>query len=166
MTGPDTLDVPLVDNPGFEIHGQAPVPSVVDFQIDTMAIIYMTSQLNVLTRQLEEKIFGKDSIRAWYEVFLAAFVLLSTLESVHQTQISYLHANANGVSIFPQSDLSSRTRWLSLAKGWSDCYSGQLCDYFNDKGVGILCEESDLSFPMYFEGHGSFCAVMGARKRK
>ena len=98
MTGSDTLDVPVIDDARFDIHGRAPVPSVVDFQIDTIAIIHMTKELKALTRRLKSKIFGPDCIRAWYEVFLTTFVLLSTLERIYRNQMKYLRANSGRVS--------------------------------------------------------------------
>ena len=66
-----------------------------------MAIISMRAQLKVLVRRLKQKIFGKDSIRAWYEVFLTLFVLLGTLEQCYQSQMNYLHANSKNVSTPP-----------------------------------------------------------------
>lgn len=96
--GSDTLEVARVDNAKFQVHGRAPVPSVIDFQIDCLAIKHMTHQLKILIRMLKQKLYGKDSVRAWYEVFLAFFVLLGTLEKVHQAQLRYLSRNKDMVS--------------------------------------------------------------------
>ncbi len=98
MEGPDTLGVALINNEKFDLHGHAPVPSVLDFQIDTMAIMYMNRQLKILINQLKRRLYGKDNKKAWYEVFLSIFVLLSTLEKVYHTQMSYMRCNSDRVS--------------------------------------------------------------------
>lgn len=102
IVGPDTLEVPRVDNEKFQVHGRVPVPSVIDLQIDCVAIKHMARQLEVLIKMLKQKLYGKDTVKVWYEVFLAFFVLLGTLEKVHQAQLRYLSRNKDMVpTTFP-----------------------------------------------------------------
>lgn len=97
MVGPDTLGVARVDNEKFQVHGRASVPSVIDFQIDCLAIKHMARQLDILIKMLKQRLYKKNHVGVWYEVFLAFFVLLGTLEKVHQAQLRYLSRNKDMV---------------------------------------------------------------------
>jgi hypothetical protein len=90
MNGSETLDIQPVNNPKFSIHGKAPVPNIIDYQIDTLIIHYMQRLMKELTKGLKKLIFSKNPTGNWYEIFLTIFVLISTLEHVYVAQISYL----------------------------------------------------------------------------
>lgn len=72
------------------MSGRAPVPSVMDLQFDAMAIEYMTELLHGLTKAMHKMLFEKNRRRHWYELYLCIFVLLATLEHVHQLQSAHL----------------------------------------------------------------------------
>ncbi|KAF2189587.1 hypothetical protein K469DRAFT_43461 [Zopfia rhizophila CBS 207.26] len=97
ITGSETLGMARVDDENFPIYNQVPVPSVLDFQIDTLAIQLMHSLRQRVTSTLHSKLFKKrrinDSKENWYEVYLVCFVLLTTLEKVYALQQQYSNSN-------------------------------------------------------------------------
>ncbi|KAI1327876.1 hypothetical protein F5Y16DRAFT_370577 [Xylariaceae sp. FL0255] len=109
LVGDETLDVPPVDNPSFDIHGKSPVPSVLDFQLDTLYILHMQKTMKDISKSLKRHIFerGPKKFDHWYEIYLTIFVLLVSLERVYITQYSYLHKTSkasDNVNIFAQAD--------------------------------------------------------------
>ena len=95
MVGSDTLDVIPINNEKFFVHGKCPVPSVLDTQIDTLYIRHMQRLMKKVTARLNQLLFGKSSIANWYEIFLAVFVLLMSLEQVYMEQVNYLRRNVS-----------------------------------------------------------------------
>lgn len=93
----ETLGIRRVDDKRFSIHDQTPVPSLLDFQIDTIAIHYMSRIMKHVIKRLKRAIFGKRNKEHWYEVYLTCFVLLSTLTTVYSLQLSYMGWNQNMV---------------------------------------------------------------------
>ncbi|KAH8804577.1 hypothetical protein F5884DRAFT_796559 [Xylogone sp. PMI_703] len=67
-----------------------PIPTVLEYQMDTMSIDVMKFHLRVALRRLKELIFKQKPKEVWYETFLIIFVLLSTLEFVYQKQEVYV----------------------------------------------------------------------------
>lgn len=102
LLGEETLDVERVGNPLLEIDGQTPVPWVLDYQLDTMAIKYMMSLNSQVLRGLRDLFFcpRKHVKHTWYEAHLTCFVLISTLEEVYQHQVRYRQRMVNRVSNF------------------------------------------------------------------
>ena len=98
MTGSETLDMQPVNNPKFSIHGKAPVPNIIDYQIDTLMIHYMQRLMKDLTKGLKKLIFSRSPTGNWYEIFLTVFILICTLEHVYMAQISYLRRSLGIVS--------------------------------------------------------------------
>lgn len=90
MTGNNVLELPYFHNPHFLLNGGYPVPSMIDYQMDYMAITYMHRQMEVLVKQLKKLIFTKNQRKSWYEVYLTVFVLLQSLETVHARQIDII----------------------------------------------------------------------------
>ena len=90
MQGNEKLDVE-------DIHGNTPsyfdvpLPPVLEYQIDTAAILVLKELQRSLLRRLKKLIFSHDRIKVWYEVFLVTFVLLSALEFVYMKQQMYLN---------------------------------------------------------------------------
>lgn len=93
MVGVDTLDVSPVMNEKFSIHGTSPVPSVLDYQIDTLYIYHMRRLTKEVCKGLKKLIFTSNNTANWYEIFLTVFVLLVSLEQVYMAQIRYLQLN-------------------------------------------------------------------------
>ena len=63
-----------------------PIPSVLDFQVDYMAIQYMLGEMKDVRKQLRNLVFGNKRKEKWYELHLAAVVLIGSLETVHARQ--------------------------------------------------------------------------------
>lgn len=106
MTNADTLDIPPVDNPKFGIHGKAPLPSIIDYQVDTLRIHYMQRLMKDLTKGLKKLIFASNPTKNWYEIFLSIFILICTLEHVYVAQMSYLRRSLGMVSTIKRSDVA------------------------------------------------------------
>ncbi|UPL00332.1 hypothetical protein LCI18_011266 [Fusarium solani-melongenae] len=101
----DTLDVPILRDKRSPIHGRYPVPSVLDFQLDTLCIHHMQKLMKAVSRALKQVIFSKERQSRWYEIFLTIFVLLVSIEQVYLTQCEYLRGASiatDGVNIFAQ----------------------------------------------------------------
>jgi hypothetical protein len=89
IIGDETLGIVRLNDPKLPIHGQIPVPSVLDFQLDTIAITLMFGLLKKVEDGLREMIYSRAPKEHWYEVYLVCFLLLSTIERVSQLQLSY-----------------------------------------------------------------------------
>lgn len=90
MMDSEVLGIKTVDNAKFSIHGKAPVPSVIDYQLDTLMIHYMQRQMKEVTKKLKKLISASNPTGNWYEIFLTIFVLVSTIEHVYMAQMLYL----------------------------------------------------------------------------
>ncbi|KAJ4307514.1 hypothetical protein N0V84_012679 [Fusarium piperis] len=86
----DKLDVPILKDKRSPIEGRYPIPSVLDFQLDTLCIQHMQKLMKTVSRGLKKIIFSKERQSRWYEVFLTIFVLLVSVEQVYLTQYEYL----------------------------------------------------------------------------
>lgn len=110
IVGNETLGIPRVEDKRFPIYKQILVPSMLDFQIDTLAIKLMHEALKRIIKRLNTVFFGKKSEQRWYEAYITSFVLLDTLMTVFKLQPSYQEWNANmvGVLVFPRFSLRCR----------------------------------------------------------
>lgn len=86
----DTLNVPILRDKRSPIQGRYPVPSVLDFQLDTLCIHHMQKLMKAVSRALKKVIFSKERQSRWYEIFLTIFVLLVSIEQVYLAQCEYL----------------------------------------------------------------------------
>jgi hypothetical protein len=90
ITGPNVLEMPYSEDARFLINGGLPIPAVLDYQIDYLAIRCMLESMKQLIGLLKKLIFKQSTQKGWYEIYLATFVLLSSLETVHARQIEIL----------------------------------------------------------------------------
>ncbi|PVH78838.1 hypothetical protein DL98DRAFT_236546 [Cadophora sp. DSE1049] len=104
IVGDETLGGVTLNDSKLPTHGQIPVPSVLDFQLDTIAITIMFNLLKKVEEGLKKKFNSKTSKEHWYEIYLVCFLLLSTLERVTQFQLSYL-------SLFEDKKDEDMLRW-------------------------------------------------------
>ena len=74
-----------------------PLPPLLTTQIQGMVGLVMMDIQTQILKDLKARVFAKDRIRHWYEVFLAIFILLAIIEWVFQVQIRFLKAK-EGVS--------------------------------------------------------------------
>jgi len=111
MVGPDTLDVSPVANEKLINHGQRPIPTVLDYQLDTLYIHYMESLMEKVSRGLKKLIFTSDKTSNWYEIFLAVFVLLVSLEHVYTMQMSYIQRSVSVAAFHCQREIYANIYW-------------------------------------------------------
>ncbi|CAG9936222.1 unnamed protein product [Clonostachys rosea f. rosea IK726] len=90
IVGDETLGIAKVEDTRFPIYGQVPVPSVLDFQIDTIAIHLMLKLIKSVVSRLKKIIYGRRNKEKWYEVYLTCFILLGCLEKVYSLQLGYM----------------------------------------------------------------------------
>lgn len=88
-----------------------PLPAQLIFQLQTMIGLAMMDKQKQALKVLKRKIFSKDRFRDWYEVFLAIFVLLATIEWVYQVQMRFVNAK-QGVSERNRNNLSYVTQCM------------------------------------------------------
>ncbi|KAI0399864.1 hypothetical protein F4802DRAFT_533130 [Xylaria palmicola] len=71
-----------------------PLPAQLTYQIQTMIIDEMLNTQTLLLKELKNRIFNKNRQRYWYEVYLAVFILLATIEFVYRAQMRFVRAKA------------------------------------------------------------------------
>jgi hypothetical protein len=110
-----------------------PLPTVLEYQIDTMAIDVMKGHQGTVLKHLKYLISKRKPREVWYEVFLLVFVLLSTLEFVYQKQLDYVSWHQGTVCL-------CTPRVLSLANSHfaEPVHRCELCGLCNDEGMGAL----------------------------
>lgn len=118
-SGANSLELPYFEQNEVRLRGLVPIPAVLDYQIDYLCIRYMLAQMRDTADRLNEIIFPrskKDQASgaraehsAWYEVYLTCFVLLCSLESVHQRQIEMVKRWASHVSRLVQTSSAPDT---------------------------------------------------------
>lgn len=117
IVGEETLGISRVDNMRTTYyHQRVPLPTMLNYQLDTIAIIRMTQQQQKVVEGLDSLMFKSkkiDRFKVWYEVFLTTFVLLSTLEYVYQMQQKYLQRHKGTVCKPWIPETSLRTNSLS-----------------------------------------------------
>jgi hypothetical protein len=104
ISGGDTLEISPIDNKQFVQHGQRLIPIAMDYQIDNLYIRYMQRHLKPVLNGLHHLIFREKKEKrkeCWYETFLTMLVLLCTLESVFDKQISFVKKYEGNVSGVP-----------------------------------------------------------------
>lgn len=104
ITGPNVLELPYFDDPRICVGGKYPVPAVLDYQVDYLAIHYMLGQMKRIVGRLESLMFSENNRKYWYELYLTTFVLLSSLEIVHARQIEILRRFEEKVRLYPHTD--------------------------------------------------------------
>ena len=63
-----------------------PLPPVLTYQIQGMIGMIMLKDQVAIIKELKKRIYRKDSVSEWYEIFLTMFVLLLIAEFVYQVQ--------------------------------------------------------------------------------
>lgn len=92
------LDIPIIDDKECLHHGQRPLPRFLNYQVDMMANFVIDAHSKAVLKRLKSLIFGKDVIKAWYEVYLLIYFLLSTIEYACQWQMRYSAKRKDTVS--------------------------------------------------------------------
>ncbi|OXV10045.1 hypothetical protein Egran_02196 [Elaphomyces granulatus] len=92
LYGSETLGVQqrLADK-GVTYYDQAvPLPTFLNYQLDTLAMMCIQGYQKNIIKSLQAKIFTANRGKNWYEVFLTIFVLLGNLEHLYQAQRRYI----------------------------------------------------------------------------
>lgn len=95
MGGHNVLELSYFQH--LQVYNRVPIPAVLDYQLDYLAIQCMTKQMKKITTRLKDILFVKNNFKSWYEVYLTTFVLLCSLETVHAKQIEILNRFAANV---------------------------------------------------------------------
>ncbi|KAH8670610.1 hypothetical protein BGZ61DRAFT_537260 [Ilyonectria robusta] len=88
--GPNVLELSYYDDSRIKNDDKVPIPAVLDYQVDYMAIQYMFQQMRLVVQRLKKLFFGPKNGSSWYEIYLTAFILLCSLESIHSRQVEVL----------------------------------------------------------------------------
>ena len=83
------LDIPIIDDAECLHNGHRPLPRFLNYQVDIMMNLVIDTHRKAVLKRLKRLIFGKDTIRAWFEVYLLTYLLLSTIEYACQWQLMY-----------------------------------------------------------------------------
>ncbi|KAF3020918.1 hypothetical protein E8E14_002226 [Neopestalotiopsis sp. 37M] len=121
IVGPETLGIEAVNNSKFQENGRVLAPWSIDAQMDVLYIAYFQTHMKHVISGLKKLIFSRDDKReTWYEIFLAIFVLLSNLESVHECQVSYIQrfCKSNGTIFAAANQVKEKMieEWQQSAK--------------------------------------------------
>jgi hypothetical protein len=99
-SGNEAVGITPLDDEGSPNHGRTFVPSVLDFQIDTIAIMLMRKAQEDCVKALEADMRSSGLKKQWYPIYLTFFILLQTLERVTELQYSYNQWTSDAVSTF------------------------------------------------------------------
>jgi len=108
MDGPETLGVQRLTDKRVSYYNKVvPLPTVLSYQLDTLAIMCLKCHHDEVIKCLKRKIFATNRTKNWYEVFLTTFVLLSNLEYLHRMQRKYMQRHEDTVRILRNSNFKS-----------------------------------------------------------
>ncbi|KAF8545247.1 hypothetical protein BDD12DRAFT_161379 [Trichophaea hybrida] len=89
LRGKDTLGLkPIVEEDAHDL-GLIPIPPMLDYQLDTIAIRWMEKTMATMLKKLWKTLISHDS-NSWFDVFLVIFILLNNLEYVYGAQLQYI----------------------------------------------------------------------------
>ena len=94
--GNEKLDVGKIHD-NTPSYFDVPLPPLLEYQIDTAAIMVLKELQKHLLIKLKKLVFSNSHTKVWYEVFLVTFVLLSAVEYVYAKQQTYLDWHKNTV---------------------------------------------------------------------
>jgi hypothetical protein len=101
LRGDQTLDLSPIQDKSAHDCGNIPIPPMLDYQLDTLAIQRMEKTMNDMLKKLW-KTLQAHSRNSWFDVFLVIFILVNNLECVYEAQLQYVQEHGSDVSeIFP-----------------------------------------------------------------
>lgn len=92
------LEIPTIDDEESLHHGHRTLPRFLNYQVDIMMNSVIDAHRKAVLRLLKGLIFGKTVVKAWYEVYLPTYLLLSTIEHAKHWQLKYLERRRDTVS--------------------------------------------------------------------
>ncbi|KAK5086716.1 hypothetical protein LTS08_007130 [Lithohypha guttulata] len=84
----DTLDMGCIRSNKTEMNGKVPVPSVLDYQLDTLLMESCERDMDKVVTSLKSMMMVSRR-KNWYEVFLTMVTLMYALEQVYNAQVRY-----------------------------------------------------------------------------
>lgn len=97
LRGKNTLGLePVVDRDAHDL-GLIPIPPMLDYQLDTIAIRWMENTMIEMLKRLWKTLLGHRR-SSWFDVFLVIFILLNNLEYVYEAQLQYIQEHGAEVS--------------------------------------------------------------------
>ena len=88
-----------------------PLPPQLTYQIQTLIALVMHEVQAQILKELKTRVYHKDRIRHWYELYLVIFTLLATIEWVYQVQMRFVKAK-EGVNERNLTNLSYVTQYM------------------------------------------------------
>ena len=101
------LEVPTINDEECLHHGHRPLPRFLNYQVDIMMNFVIDAHRKAVLKRLKGLIFGTNAIKAWYEVYLLTYLLLSTIEYAYHWQLRYSEKRRDTVSEFVNTVSSS-----------------------------------------------------------
>ena len=83
------LEIPMIDDQECLHYGHRPLPRFLNYQVDIMMNFVIDAHRKAVLKRLKGLIFGSNVIKAWYEVYLLTYLLLSTIEHAYHWQLRY-----------------------------------------------------------------------------
>jgi hypothetical protein len=85
-----SFDIPIVDDPDFMHPGYRPFPVFLLYQLDLSINLALDAYKKLVIKRLKSLVFSSNSIKAWFEVFLQVYLLMSTITVSYMNQLKYL----------------------------------------------------------------------------
>jgi hypothetical protein len=99
MCGEDTLGVERVKDKGSPHFGKIPIPPIMDTQLDQVVIQRILKPLRQSVVDKFEHMITPAKPEAWWEVYLASFVLLNHIERLARHSVDHARTHTMRVSI-------------------------------------------------------------------
>lgn len=76
----------------------------------------MIKLMEGVTKRLRQVIFGRKNKERWYEVYLACFILLESLEKTYSLQVFYSGINEHMVSYHSTTPLQAGSTGINMQR--------------------------------------------------
>ncbi|KAA8899946.1 hypothetical protein FN846DRAFT_1023166 [Sphaerosporella brunnea] len=94
LRGEQTLGLSPIQDESAHDRGNIPIPPMLDYQLDTLAIQRMEKTMNEMLKKLW-KTLQAHSKSSWFDVFLVIFILVNNLEYVYEAQLQYVQEHGS-----------------------------------------------------------------------
>jgi hypothetical protein len=98
IVGSETLGTPNVDSAEQGYCGRCPAPVPLAHQLDVIFVDAMERDERKLVKRLKDILFKKKS-KAWFEIFLAFFIIMTHLKFIHTQAVGFMRSREQTVSI-------------------------------------------------------------------
>lgn len=87
---PASKDVPAVFDAGSMYNGQRPLPPFVNLQVTLIMEKILCGHAQQILKDLKHLMERNSRVGGWYEAFVTIYLLLSSLEYFHDSQVEYV----------------------------------------------------------------------------